>query len=188
MNPTRLRDLLLTLQFRLRRMFGWTGLAGAAMLAAAAATWCAAPMLDASTRALHQRAQLAKAAAAQSAVRDARLVSDAQLLEMLPEWFPPFAQSSDDVAAILAQAHTAGLTLGSAQYQIGNDRSGAYLSYQVLLPVKDRYVSIRRFVALVLNNIPNAALQEIHVDRPAVSGDVLEARIRFDLIYKGGSS
>ncbi|MGC7527327.1 hypothetical protein ACPWSM_25360, partial [Pandoraea pneumonica] len=86
--------------------FGWTGLAGAAMLAAAAAPWCAAPMLDASTRALHQRAQLAKAAAAQSAVRDARLVSDAQLLEPLPEWFPPFAQSSDDVAAILAQAHT----------------------------------------------------------------------------------
>ncbi len=61
-------------------------------------------------------------------------------------------------------------------------------TWDFLLPVKDRYVSIRRFVALVLNNIPNAALQEIHVDRPAVSGDVLEARIRFDLIYKGGSS
>ena len=110
------------------------------------------------------------------------------MLDSLPERFPRFAQSSDDVAAILAQARAANLTLGSAQYQVGGDRTSAYTTYQVLLPVKDRYVAIRRFVALVLNTLPNAALQEIHVERPAVSGDVLEARIRFDLIYKGSRS
>ncbi|MGD7086125.1 hypothetical protein ACQCR9_26665, partial [Ralstonia pseudosolanacearum] len=140
------------------------------------------------TRELHHQAQLARAAAAQAAAHAARADSDAQLLDTLPERFPLFAQSSDDVATILAQARAVNLTLGSAQYQIGADRSGAYTTYQVLLPVKDRYVAIRRFVALVLNSLPNAALQEIHVERPAVSGDVLDARIRFDLIYRASRS
>lgn len=188
MSVTRLRDLLSTMQFALRRTFGWTGLAGAMLLAIAAATRLATPALESSTRELHHKTQLARAMAAQSAAHDVRADSDARLLTTLPERFPLFARSSDDVATILAQARAANLTLGSAQYQVGADRSGAYTTYQVLLPVKDRYVAIRRFVALVLNNLPNAALQEIHVERPAVSGDVLEARIRFDLIYKASRS
>ncbi|MDO3527961.1 hypothetical protein [Ralstonia pseudosolanacearum] len=176
MSATGLRDPLLAVQFALRRGFGWTGLAGAVLLAVAAAARLATPALESGTRELHHQAQLARAD------------SDAQLLETLPERFPLFAQSSDDVATILAQARAVNLTLGSAQYQIGADRSGAYTTYQVLLPVKDRYVAIRRFVALVLNSLPNAALQEIHVERPAVSGDVLDARIRFDLIYRASRS
>ncbi|MEF9388183.1 hypothetical protein V4890_21530 [Ralstonia solanacearum species complex bacterium KE056] len=188
MNATRLRDPLLAVQFALRRRFGWTGLAGAVLLAVAAAARLATPALDSGTRELHDRTQLARAAAAQAAAHAVRVDSDAPLLDTLPERFPLFAQSSDDVATILAQARAANLTLGSAQYQIGADRSGAYTTYQVLLPVKDRYVAIRRFVALVLNSLPNAALQEIHVERPAVSGDVLDARIRFDLIYRASRS
>ncbi|MFP3891312.1 hypothetical protein [uncultured Ralstonia sp.] len=188
MNATQLRDRLLTVQFALRRTFGWTGLSGAILLVVAASIMLAIPAIEASTRDLHRKAVLARAATAEAAAHEARVVSDAQLLDSLPERFPRFAQSSDDVAAILAQARAANLTLGSAQYQVGGDRTSAYTTYQVLLPVKDRYVAIRRFVALVLNTLPNAALQEIHVERPAVSGDVLEARIRFDLIYKGSRS
>nr|CUV57627.1 conserved protein of unknown function [Ralstonia solanacearum] len=188
MSATGLRDPLLAVQFALRRGFGWTGLAGAVLLAVAAAARLATPALESGTRELHHQAQLARAAAAQAAAHAARADSDAQLLDTLPERFPLFAQSSDDVATILAQARAVNLTLGSAQYQIGADRSGAYTTYQVLLPVKDRYVAIRRFVALVLNSLPNAALQEIHVERPAVSGDVLDARIRFDLIYRASRS
>ncbi|KVP62880.1 hypothetical protein WJ92_07850 [Burkholderia ubonensis] len=43
---------------------------------------------------------------------------------------------------------------------------------------------LRQFVARVLNNVPNAALQEIHVARPAVNGNVLDARVRFELVYR----
>ncbi|WP_425219725.1 hypothetical protein [Ralstonia solanacearum] len=188
MSAARLRSLLLSVQFALRRAFGWTGLAGAVLLAVAGAAWLTTPAIEASTRELHVKAQSARAASAQAAAHDARVISDSRLLSTLPDRFPHFSQSSDDVAAILAEARAANLTLGSAQYQVGSDRTGAYTTYQVLLPVKDRYVAIRRFVALVLNSLPNAALQEIHVERPAVSGDVLDARIRFDLIYQARRS
>jgi hypothetical protein len=184
MIANRLRNLLQTARFELRRVFGWPGLAAAVVLAVAAGAWWAAPAVESGTRELRESARLALAAKVLHPERDARATEYAQLLDTLPELFPVFVQSGDDIAAILAQARAANLTLGSAQYQIGADRTGAFTSYQVVLPVKDRYVAIRRFVALVLNNVPNAALQEIHVERPAVSGDVLEARIRFDLIYR----
>jgi len=188
MTVERLRDWLLTARFELRRVFGWPGLAGAAVLAAAVAVWCARPAVDSDTLELRDSARLARAEKALDRARVAHASSDAQRLDTLPELFPPFAQSGNDIATILAQAHAANVTLGSAQYQIGGDRTGRFTNYQVLLPVKDQYVAIRRFVALVLNSVPNAALQEIHVERPAVSGDVLEARIRFDLIYRASRS
>lgn len=185
MRTMRVRDLLLTLRFELRRVFGLPGLAGAVMLGVALAAWWATPIIESGTRELRDSARLARSSMkAMHRDQDAHGAGDVQSLDTLPALFPTFAQSGDDIAAILDQARAASLTLGSAQYQLGSERNGRFTSYQVLLPVKDRYVTIRRFVALVLNNVPNAALQEIHAERPAVSGDVLEARISFDLIYR----
>lgn len=185
---TQLRDLSRTAGFELRRVFGWPGLAGAVALAIAAAAASAVPALKDDTQSVRESVRLARAANASGPARAVRVDDQAHVLATLPELVPSFAQNGDDVATILAQAHAANLTLGSAQYQIGGDRSGPFTTYQVLLPVKDRYGAIRRFVALVLDRVPNAALQEIHVERPAVNGDVLEARIRFDLIYRASRS
>jgi hypothetical protein len=188
MSAGRLRELTRTAGFELRRVFGWPGLAGALVLAAAATAVSAVPALDVNTQSALEHARLARVAKASQPARESHANDEAHLLANLPELFPSLAQSGDDVATILAQAQAANLTLGSAQYQVGGDRSGPLTTYQVLLPVKDRYVSIRRFVALVLDSVPNAALQEIHVERPAVGGDVLDARIRFDLIYRASRS
>ncbi|HWX11948.1 MAG TPA: hypothetical protein VNZ04_08105, partial [Trinickia sp.] len=148
MTASRLRDLSRTAGFELRRVFGWPGLAGAVALAIAAAAWCAVPAFQADTRSVHESVRLARAAKTSHPERDDHADDQAHLLATLPELFPSFAKNGNDVATILAQAHAANLTLGSAQYQIGGDRTGPFTTYQVLLPVKDRYVSIRRFVAL----------------------------------------
>jgi len=184
MTTDRLRDLLQTLRFEARRALGVPGLLGSLLLGAAFLAWSAIPTIQSGTRELRESTRLARSMKALHPDADVRVSADAQLLDALPELFPAFAQSGDDIAMIFAQAHESNITLGSAQYQLAAERGGRFTSYQVLLPVKDRYGAIRRFVALVLNNVPNAALQEIHVERPAVDGDVLEARIRFDLIYR----
>ncbi len=189
MTASRLRDFLKTAGFELRRVFGWPGLAGTMALVIAAAAAGAVPALKSDTQSARERIRLVRAAAKASHQHSVTHDDDqAHVLAALPELVPSFAQNGDDVATILAQAHVTNVTLGSAQYQIGGDRSGPFTTYQVLLPVKDHYVNIRRFVALVLDSVPNAALQEIHVERPAVNGDVLEARIRFDLIYRASRS
>jgi hypothetical protein len=188
MSARQMRDWACTAQFDLWRLLGWPGFAGVALLLAVVMAVCAVFALNADTR--HVRAAIAMVRTAKAMHPDRRKPADdpARVLATLPSLFPPFAQNGKDVATILEQAHAANLTLGSAQYQVGADRSGPFTTYQVLLPVKDRYVAIRRFVALVLDSVPNAALQEIHVERAAVSGDVLEARIRFNLIYRASRS
>lgn len=188
MTVTRLRDVSRTVRFELRRRFGWPGFAGAAVLGLTAVALGALTALNADTQSV--RAGIVRALALKAMHPEVRKAANgsADALATLPDLFPSFATNGEDVATILAKAHAANLTLGSAQYQVGADRSGPFTTYEVLLPVKDRYVSIRRFVALVLGALPNAALQEIHVERPAVSGDVLVARIRFDLIYRASRS
>ncbi|KVP91448.1 hypothetical protein WJ95_08005 [Burkholderia ubonensis] len=183
MNAARLRDALLTVRYELRRAFGLPGLAGVLMLGAAAVLYAAVANVEADTRAMRDPAGLARAARSHPA-GERHAAADAVALDALPDLFPRFSQSADDIAAIFAQARDSHLTLGTAEYQVTTDSGARFARYQVLLPVKDQYGAIRQFVARVLNNVPNAALQEIHVARPAVNGNVLDARVRFELVYR----
>ncbi|MGU7769069.1 hypothetical protein ACV229_02655 [Burkholderia sp. MR1-5-21] len=185
MKADRLRDMLLTLRFELQRSFGLPGFAGMLMIGAAAILAAAIASVESDTRALRDPAGIVRAAAQRHRQVDARdAAADAVALDALPDLFPRFSQSADDIASIFAQARDSHLTLGSAEYQVTTVSGARFARYQVLLPVKDQYGTIRHFLASVLNNVPNAALQEIHVERPAVNGNILDARVRFELIYR----
>ncbi|MBN3753566.1 hypothetical protein G3N95_11500 [Paraburkholderia sp. Tr-20389] len=183
MNADALRDRLLTLRFELARRFGVAGLAGLLVLCAAVVAMNAAMRMHADTLSLASDARPKAAAKKPQAEAEARADADAATLASLPDLFPPFARSADDIAAILAHASENSLTVGSAEYLVVAESGGRYVRYQMLLPVKDQYGAIRRFLASVLNGLPNAALREIHVERPAVDGSVLDARVRFELVY-----
>ncbi|GAB7548854.1 hypothetical protein [Cupriavidus sp. 8B] len=184
MKMHRLADRLLTLHFEMRRTFGVPGLLGALALGVAAVTWTAIPTVEAQTRGLLDSTRQARTAKTRHPGDASRAPADVNSLGKLPALFSTFAESGNDIAVIFSQARESHLTLGSAQYQIVTEPGARFTHYQVVLPVKDQYGTIRRFVASVLNSVPNAALQEIHVERPAVDGNVLDARIRFDLIYR----
>jgi len=186
MSTGRLADLWWTLRFEWRRTLGLPGLLGALALAAAAVAWSSVPIVESGTRELMRGAMQARSARAPHHDEAGTASADARSLDKLPDMFSTFAQSGDDIALIFEQAQQSHLTLGSAQYQLASEAGSRFVRYQVLLPVKDQYATIRRFIASVLNSVPNAALQEIHVERPAVDGSQLEARIRFDLIYRTG--
>jgi hypothetical protein len=183
MNADALRDRLLTLRFELARRFGIAGLAGMVVLCAAVVAMNGAMRMRADTLGLASEARPATEPKKPSAESEAHSYADAAMLASLPELFPPFARSADDIAAILARASENNLTVGSAEYLVVAESGGKYVRYQMLLPVKDQYGAIRRFLASVLNSLPNAALREIHVERPAVDGSVLDARVRFELVY-----
>ncbi|EEA01149.1 putative transmembrane protein [Burkholderia sp. H160] len=186
MNRAQVEDRLLTWRFELRRTLGLPGLFGAVLLGAAMLIAVAIPRVDADvdSHELRDSERLARTPSARHADAERAAVVDAVSLHALPDLFPGFAQSADDIATILAQARDSNLTLGSAEYLVTNDSSARFVRYQMVLPVKDQYGVIRRFLASVLNSVPNAALREIHVERPAVDGNVLDARVRFELIYR----
>jgi hypothetical protein len=186
MSREQMRDRLLTWRFELWRTLGLPGLLGALLLGAAVLVAVAIAHVgtDAGPPELHADAPLARSPHARHAAAERAVGVETVSLHTLPELFPDFAQSVDDIATILAKARDSNLTLGSAEYLLTNDSSAHFVRYQMLLPVKDQYGAIRRFLASVLNSVPNAALREIHVERPAVDGNVLEARVRFELIYR----
>ncbi|AOJ09953.1 hypothetical protein [Burkholderia mayonis] len=184
MKADRLRDMLLTLRFETRRVFGLPGLVGVLMLSVAVAMEVAMIGVKSDTRELRASAQLARTASTHSSANGGGAAANAPAVAASPDWFPEFAQSADDIASIFAAASDSSLTIGSAEYQVAADPGARFTRYQVLLPVKDRYSTIRRFLASVLNDVPNAALQEIHVERPSVDGNVLDARVRIELIYR----
>ncbi|MEX3690950.1 MULTISPECIES: hypothetical protein [Paraburkholderia] len=184
MNAAPLRDRLLTLRFELRRLFGLPGLIGILMIGAAVLMCAEIASVEADTKEMQAPAHVVEAAQTRHAIGKHDAQVDAVALEALPELFPRFSQSADDIASIFEQARGSKLTLGSAEYQVSTDAGARFTRYQVMLPVKDQYSAIRHFLALVLNNVPNAALREIHVERPAVDGNILDARVRFELIYR----
>ena len=55
---------------------------------------------------------------------------------------------------------------------------------EVVLPIKDRYVTIKALVADLLNELPHASLSELKMERSGASVNVLEARIRLNLHYR----
>ncbi len=166
MNVDRMMDVLQTLCFESRHTLGLPGLLGAVVLVAAVVAFSSSRVVDDETTRLAQSTRHARSTNA----------------------LPHQDESGNDISTILARAQEAHLTLGSAHYQVATETSTRFKHYQVLLPVKDQYVTIRRFIAAVLNSVPNAALQEIHVERPAVGDNTLDARIRFDLIYRTNGS
>ncbi|MGF6935656.1 hypothetical protein OKW41_004818 [Paraburkholderia sp. UCT70] len=184
MNRELWQDRLQTLRFELRHSLGLPGLLGALALGAAMVVTTAIAHVEGDTRDLRDAAPLVRAANARHGAATSTAAIDAVALNTFPELFPGFAQSADDIATILAQARDSNLTLGSAEYLLTNDPGAHFVRYQMLVPVKDQYGSIRRFLASVLNRVPNAALRDIHVERPAVDGNVLDARVRFELIYR----
>ncbi|KVC49701.1 hypothetical protein WS58_06625 [Burkholderia pseudomultivorans] len=184
MNIDRFADRLLTLRFAWRRAFGLPGLAGLLMLGAAGITCAAIAGVDSDTRAMLAPSGVVRAAHGHRPVEASGTAADAIALDALPALFPRASQSADDIAAIFEQARDSHLTLGSAEYQMTTESGGRFERYQVLLPVKDQYGAIRHFLASVLNHVPNAALQEIHVERPAVGSSILDARVRFELVYR----
>jgi len=185
MTAADVRDRLLTLRFVLWHALGLPGVLGVLVAGVAVIAWSMASGVASGTRTLREEAwQARKVAALRQAAAPRDAAADAVAPDKLPEMFSTFAASGDDLATIFEQARASHLTLGSAQYQVSSEPGARYVRYQVLLPVKDQYATIRRFIAAVLNSVPNAALQEIHVERPAVDGSQLDARIRFELIYR----
>jgi hypothetical protein len=100
-------------------------------------------------------------------------------------WFPPVLQNADDLRLVLNEANRTGLELDKGEYQFIKEAGSAFLNYEVVLPVKANYPSIRSFIAGVLNAAPHASLAELRMERPAADGKLLDTRIHFTFVYRG---
>jgi hypothetical protein len=174
---------------------GWPGLAGLALLAAAAVLWLGAQRPD-ENRAGQLRADVADLRArlrsAGEAGEDGRSrppATRAAQLATFYGFFPVVGSLPDWLAVLNTAAAKNGLVLESGDYALVQARGEQRLArYEMTLPVKGSWPQLRGFVAEVMEQIPAAALEDLALRREAVGTEQVEAKLKFVLWLGAGGA
>ena len=103
----------------------------------------------------------------------------------LRESFPTVDQATADLRLMFETAHKNRIDLPKGDYALAHAADASQLRrFEVTLPVKERYVTIKSFVAEVLNAVPHASLAELRFERGAANVDQLDVRVHFTLFYR----
>jgi hypothetical protein len=97
---------------------------------------------------------------------------------------PPLSQSADDLSTVFAIAARRKLTLPKGEYKLTKDPGTSLTSYTVTLPVRSDYASLKGFSADVLEALPHGAMDELRMTRSDIDSNVLDAVVRFTLVYR----
>ena len=95
--------------------------------------------------------------------------------------------AEQQVKTMFAAAAKAGISLSEADYSLAPSASGHYSTYQITVPVRGTYASIREFAQQLLLSMPFASLDQIEFKRDAISNRTLQGKLRITLYLKGQS-
>ncbi|MEY8877063.1 MAG: hypothetical protein AB9M60_11180 [Leptothrix sp. (in: b-proteobacteria)] len=142
------------------------------------------------------QARVAAANAAQPAL-DAKRVRRTAVEPQQIDSLPPSSQRGQDLARLVEIAKRTEVELARGDYNTeklnaGNDPGAnggeSIAQWKVQLPVRGTYAQLRRFIAEMLNGLPNAALDGLQIDRPDTQQPWLESTLRVTLFYRGSGS
>jgi hypothetical protein len=180
-----MKDFVLSVRFQLLRFLGVPGLLGLLLLMSAVLTgYLLAPLASTQGTALKQELQAARDSATRASEQRRSAPNSAAQLQNLWDWLPPLASNAMDVQKLFDLAKQGGMVLGKADYQITIEPGAQFVRYQVTLPIRERYLTVRRFAADALNTLPHLALDELQFSRPQAAADVVDAQLRFTFFYK----
>jgi hypothetical protein len=162
---------------------GALGQLGLGLLLGAAALALYAPQLARETAALRADSERLQQRLDQE--RRQQPPAPAQQAAQVREWFPTAERASADLRALFDAARKHRIELAKGEYTLAPAADASRLQrFEVIFPVKERYVAIKAFVAEVLNVLPHASLAELRIERSAAGVDLLDARIHFTLFYR----
>lgn len=182
----------LHLQSHMRRkgiQLGWPGAIGAGAFAMCLALYFstvqpAQRRLDTvrlSASSLHERITQAGQAS-----NDSARPLDEQLAAFY-RFFPSEHDVTDWVGKIAAIAQRGGLNLQQAEYKSERDKTGKLIRFQMSLPLKGEYQTIRRFLSDLHAEIPIVSLEQVKFERQKVGDPLVDAKVRL-VIFLGKSS
>lgn len=170
---------------RLLRRVGATGLIGVALLAVAVPLALWTPSLLHQTDALQQAAQARQAARRDNTPREAPTPPSPQAqLQEFSATFPTREHSADDLRQVFAAARRHNVALLKGEYRFVTDPNSPFVTYALTFPVHESYAAIKTFTADVLRALPHAQMDELRLERAEAGAALIDARIRFSLIYR----
>ncbi len=102
-------------------------------------------------------------------------------------FFPLQSDAPESLSRMYAAAEENKLQLLRGEYALSTDRQTGLVLYRMTLPVRGGYTQIREFVAAARKAIPALALDELSFERPNISDNQVQARIRLTLYLKFAS-
>jgi hypothetical protein len=170
---------------RLRERLGIVGLIGMGLLLLAAVLSAYAPPLARKAQDLQTAAEHTRGLLEETRQQLAKQPGSSQQAAQLREWFPTIDRSSADLRVMFDTAQRHRIELAKGEYALAQVADASRLQrFEVVLPIKERYGTIKAFVAEVLKAVPHASLAELRIERNAANVEVLDARVHFTLFYR----
>ena len=101
--------------------------------------------------------------------------------------FPSEHDATDWIGKIAAIAQRDGLALQQAEYKAERDKTGKLTRFQMSLPLKGEYQTIRRFLSDLRAEIPIVSLEQVQFERQKVGDPLVDAKVRL-VIFLGKAS
>jgi hypothetical protein len=161
---------------------GPLGIAGIGLLVCAAAAflgWVLPTRIE--TDAMQQ--QLA-ARGAQSLETQQGPVASQDPLSDFYEFFPSADSSAQWLGKVYAVAEKQGLDLPRGEYRLVSPAGEVIATYEAIFALRGRYTQVRAFIAGILEEIPNVALDDVRLERQRTADNMVDARLRLTFFLR----
>jgi len=168
---------------------GWPGAIGGAGLAMCLALYLSAvqPAQQRLEAARHGVGSLnERIAQAGRASNNSARPLDEQLAEFY-RVFPGEDEAIDWIGQVAAIAQRDGLSLQQAEYKTERDNVGKLIRFQMNLPLKGEYRTIRRFLSDLRTEIPVVSLEQVQFERQKVGDPLVDAKVRLVIFLGSGA-
>jgi len=170
------------LRWRAMRVLGRSGLVALLLLLPSALISAWLPRLESHTREL--QAAVETSSALLLARPNIRRVSNGERAAGFAAGFPTPSQSAEDIDAIFTMARRHRLNLLKGEYQLKAEPRSPFVTYTATFPVSADYATLKLFTIDVLTTLPHVALDELRMTRNAAGDTMLDATVRFTMIYR----
>lgn len=168
-------------QAGLKRL-GWLGVAGIGLLAFCLAFYISALLpAQASLAELQAQADSLRARLSQTQAARVKEVRPETQLATFYGFFPNTTVTPDLLEKLFSAAEETSVVLDQGEYRLVSGKDDKIIRYQVTLPVHGSYPQIRRFIGLVLAELPAASLDGVSFQRQKVGDTVVESQIKLTL-------
>lgn len=160
---------------------GWQGMAGIG-LAIAACAFCAGVLLPMDARIDGLKTQMSLPR--KERVDAARPSDPAAELDAFYGSFPGDDALTDLLAKLHGIGDEHGLALQQADYRAADERGQRLGQYRITVPAVATYPQLKQFLAAVLTEIPNLSLDQLSLQRRAMTDSRVEVQMQFTLYLR----
>jgi Tfp pilus assembly protein PilO len=162
----------------------WQGVAGLGLLIAACA-FCAGVVAPLDNRVSELKAQMSLPHKARRDTANALRTPDpAAELDEFYRGFPGDDALTDLLAKLHGIGEEHGLALQQAEYRAVDERGQRLGQHRITIPVIATYPQLKQFLAAVLTEMPNLALDQISLQRHAVADARVDVQMQFTLYLR----